>query len=125
MLKVLKRCGIGVGHVGTLLLFALGPRSHLVVYDIVVLVLELSAVDGGVEGILEVLGDFAFVKFLLNPVDDCHDSADVLIEHISLLQTLVCYNIVVFFFGRSREVLMQDDCVVCDVVDNVLPIGEV
>lgn len=68
-----------------MLVFALGPRSHLVANNIVVLVLELSTVDGRIKGILEVLGDFAFVKLLLNPVDDCHDSANVLIEYVSLL----------------------------------------
>lgn len=97
----------------------------MVVDNVVVLIFDLSAVDGGVESVLKIFGYFAFVELLLDPVDDCHDSADVFVEHVPLLQTLVRYNIVVFFFGRSWEVLMQDDCVVRDVVDYVLPLCEV
>ena len=44
-----------------------------------------------VQGTLEVLRDFIFVKLLLNTVDDRHDPLDILVKDVTLLQTLESY----------------------------------
>ena len=72
---------------------------------------------------MEVLGHLFLIEFLFDSVNNCHDSLDVFVENVTFLQALVRDKFLWLFIVRLVEIVLDYDCVVCNVVHYVVSFG--
>ena len=109
--------GIGVGHDEFRAALAIHMTSvrlnHGLTDELIMINLQLTSLVRIIEGTLEVSGNLLLSKLLFNATDNRHDSLDVLVEDVSLLQTLERYLTVlctsfVLFCCIHRQSLVSD-----------------
>ena len=102
LIQIADDRGVGVRHH---VAFALAVATltcvllcHSFAHLVIMVNFQHTALVGTMERVLEVFGDLFLVELLLNTVDNCHDSFDVLVKDVAFLKTLKC-NLTLFVWN--------------------------